>query len=349
LCKMVPWIDSENDIILEENVNSGHFRYKGDSHSPIISIKKFRQLDGGYKHNVERVGDGSIITLFDKTPFPKNPQDVVCPHFLELKWANGCNYDCAWCYLNGTFRFRPMGKCPYMKDKEKVISHVGAFLDFVRIPSLLNSGELSDSLVFEGNGFAISENILPMFKEQKRHKILLLSKSDQIHKLLKSEAQGQTIASFTVNAFVVSKRWEKKAPSPKRRLTAAKKLSENGFQVRLRIDPVVPIKNWEKTYLELIDHVFSKLTPERITMGSLRGLQSTINHSDDKSWVAYLDDKSNWGKKVRFDKRKEMFETIIGYMESEYSFNNVGLCKETIEMWSALGMDYKKIRCNCIC
>jgi spore photoproduct lyase len=35
-------------------------------------------------------------------------------------------------------------------------------------------------------------------------------------------------------------------------------------------------------------------------------------------------------------------------MEKEYSFKKVGLCKETIEMWNALGLDYKKIRCNCI-
>jgi len=36
---------------------------------------------------VKQVADGSIIKRFDKTPYPVKPTDVVCPHFLELKWA----------------------------------------------------------------------------------------------------------------------------------------------------------------------------------------------------------------------------------------------------------------------
>lgn len=345
---MVSWVRQESDIVLEEDRDAGYVRYKGAAGSPVISLRKYKQLDGRSRQCVERVGDGSIITLFDKTPYPVGPEDVVCPHFLELKWANGCNYDCSWCYLNGTFRFRPMGKCPHMKDKTKVLEHVESFVDYVRIPSIVNSGELSDSLVFEGNGFAISDTILPLFKEQNRHKILLLTKSDQVNKVLNSEAEEQTIVSFTVNAFDVSKRWERKAPTPQKRLDAAEKICEGGFETRLRIDPIVPVDGWEKKYKQLLDHIFSKIVPERITLGSLRGLNSTIIHSEDKSWVEYLDDRSNWGKKVSFDKRKEIFETLIDYLKDEHSYTNIGLCKETKEMWKALGMDYKKIRCNCV-
>ena len=65
---------------------------------------------------VDKIKDGSIIKLFDRTPEPKNPTDVVCPHFYELKWANGCNFNCAWCYLNGTYRFLSRGKKPHLKD-----------------------------------------------------------------------------------------------------------------------------------------------------------------------------------------------------------------------------------------
>ena len=86
-----------------------------------IKYKEYFSLSGNKQLLVQQVGDGSIIKRFDKTPFPKNPSDVICPHFLELKWANGCRFDCAWCYLNGTMRFRPMGKAPYLKDKKKIL------------------------------------------------------------------------------------------------------------------------------------------------------------------------------------------------------------------------------------
>ena len=31
-----------------------------------------------------------------------------------------------------------------------------------------------------------------------------------------------------------------------------------------------------------------------------------------------------------------------------YDYQKVALCKETVDMWNRLGMDYKKIKCNCV-
>ncbi len=83
-------------------------------------------------------------------------------------------------------------------------------------------------------------------------------------------------------------------------------------------------------------------------MGSLRGLQSTINGCTDKSWVKYLGESSNWGKKIDFKTRYMIYLIILNQLKSKYGFNKVALCKETVEMWNALKMDYRKIRCNCI-
>ncbi|MDP2816083.1 MAG: hypothetical protein Q8O19_05330, partial [Rectinemataceae bacterium] len=54
-----------------------------------------------------KIGDGSIVALFDKTPPVKGPNDVHCPHFWELKYANGCHYDCQWCLDGATLILRP--------------------------------------------------------------------------------------------------------------------------------------------------------------------------------------------------------------------------------------------------
>jgi len=312
-----------------------------------IELKNTISLNNNIQPTFSKVADGSIITLFDKTPFPEKDDDVVCPHFIELKWANGCNFDCAWCYLNGTLRFRPMKKKPYLKDKEKIIKHIKTFIQQTELPSLLNSGELSDSLLFEGTKNSISF-IINLFKGQDKHKLLILTKSNKIDGILNSNSQDVLIASFSINAFKVSERWEKDAPSSKDRILAAKKLNDNGYPVRVRIDPIIPIKDWEVQYKELVDYLFDNLTPEIITMGSLRGLQSTINNSKDRSWIKYLDDRSNWGKKVSFEKRIKMYKTIIKYLDTEYNYRDIGLCKETKKMWDNLGMDYKNIKCNCV-
>ena len=313
-----------------------------------IEYKNIRSLNGRITQRFSKVGDGSIITLFDKTPYPEGDNDVVCPHFVELKWANGCDFNCSWCYLNGTFRFRPMGKKPYPKDVDKIQGHLLNYFQQVNVRSLLNSGELSDSLAFEKNGYAITENIIPLFKSQKKHKLLLLTKSANIKKLLKAEAQERVIVSFSLNAFDVARRWEKGAPGPKQRISAAKKLQDAGYTIRVRIDPIVPVENWESSYKDMIEHLFDNIEPERITIGSLRGLQSTINNSKDRSWVEYLDESSNWGKKIGFEKRAEMYLAIIDHLRREYQYKRIGLCKETVGMWKKIGLDHKKIRCNCI-
>jgi len=313
-----------------------------------VHTKEYEMLDGTRKTLVERVGDGSIITRFDKTPVPRGPDDVVCPHFLELKWATGCPYSCAWCYLQGTFRFLDYGKKPRPKAFTRVQDHLQAFFegDGIR-PEILNSGELSDSMITEGRVRPFSLFVTDLFKAQDTHKILFVTKSPEIGNLLEAGDPKKAIVSFSINAEKVAKRWEK-APPVKQRIEAAGLLKDAGFEVRLRIDPMVPVEGWEKSYGALLESVFSRLTPERITIGSLRGLQSTINNSKDKSWTEYLDERSNWGKKIGAEKRKEMYTSLVTSLRESHGFRKVAFCKETVQMWKDMGMNYRTIRCNCV-
>jgi len=316
-----------------------------------IKCREYVTLDGIREVLVQQVSDGSIIKRFDKTPPPNDAEDVICPHFLELKWGYGCPYQCAWCYLQGTLRFLPTKTRPVVKDYSRISSHLESFFDFTGnngyIPELLNSGELADSLMWENDENPFSEFVVPLFESQNKHKVLFLSKSENVHNLIKLDSD-RLVPSFTLNASSVSKNWEKYAPSLEKRIGAAKLLSDSGYPIRIRIDPIVPIKNWENEYSNLIYDIFSKFQPERITLGSLRGLQSTINNAHDKSWIAYLSERSNWGKKINSETRTNMYYFILNYLSDAYSYNEVAFCKETKSIWRKLNKDYTKIKCNCV-
>ncbi len=320
---------------------------KSKSNSTIVK-SIYLMLNGNRSSIVQQVGDGSIITRFDRTPLPTKDTDIVCPHFLELKWAYGCPFDCAWCYLKGTFRFHPTKTKPVFKDLSKIELHTRAFLEEVEKPEILNTGEIADSLMGESLNTPFSKFIIPMFEKQNKHKVLFLTKSDNIKNLLEISPHNQVIVSFSLNANEVAKKWESGAPSVDRRIEASRKLNEAGYEVRVRIDPMVPVPEWEKLYLELAEKIFSSFVPSRITLGSLRGLQTTINGSTDKSWLQYLKENSNWGKKIDFSIRRNMYATLISFLKENYNYTDIGLCKETVEMWRSLGMDYRKIKCNCI-
>jgi len=324
-------------------------------------LKEYLLLNGSRKLLVQQIGDGSIIKRFDTTPYPKNLNDIVCPHYLELKWAIGCPFNCAWCYLQGTLRFQPRWKRPTFKFSresydinpyEKIERHVRAFFRVIlpgKVREVLNTGELADSLMYETVEKPFSKFIIPLFESQKTHKVLFLTKSNYVKNLLEIEKHDQTIISFSLNSYKVAARWEK-APSVQERLKAAKAVFEAGYEVRLRIDPIVPwpANSWKKDYCQLIDDIFKNLYPERITLGSLRGLQSTINFAKDKSWTIFLKETSKWGKRIPFKTRFETFKTIIDYLENEYGYSAFALCKEPRIMWESLVMDWKKCKCNCV-
>jgi len=312
---------------------------------PKIHFDNYINFNGDQNSLVSRVGDGAIIKRFDKTPIPEKSNDVVCPHFLELKWAYGCPFKCAWCYLQGTFRFLKTKTQPVIKERSLVENAIMSFFECNSPPEMLNTGEVGDSLMEEGSN-PFTKFAIQLFEEQNRHKILFLTKSDKIHHLLEIPDHKQTVISFSVNSNLVAEKWEVGAPSIEKRLSAAKNLYDSGYEVRLRIDPIVPIVGWETAYKELIDKILEGFNPARITLGSLRGLQSTINNSRDRSWVEYLGERSNWGRKVAFKTRLENFSCIRDYL-CDYGYTNLGLCKETIEMWDALNMNWKNIKCNC--
>lgn len=297
---------------------------------------------------LKKINDGSIITRFDKTPIPQRASDVVCPHFLELKWAYGCPFDCSWCYLKGTFRFKPDGLTPVFKNIDKIKNHTDTFLSNVKTPELLNTGEISDSLMGEHLNPPFSQFIIQLFAKQNKHKVLFVTKSINIKNILQLPSAKQAVFSFSLNSLPAAEKWEKRAPSPVKRLDAAKKLYDRGYSVRVRVDPIVPIKNWEKHYEELIDNIFDRFVPERITLGSLRGLQSTINGTEDKSWTVYLKEYSNWGKKIDLKMRSRIYSYLIEYLASRYKYDKIALCKESVEVWEKLGLDWKNIKCNCL-
>lgn len=324
----------------------------------MIHIAEYETLDGQVKSLVTRVDDGSIIVRFDKTPTPRTNEDIVCPHFLELKWALGCPFSCAWCYLQGTMRMYARKKRPTYRlavYEANPYAHVErALRQLFRLsypdePELLNAGELSDALMSEREPFPFTRFAVPLFETQNRYRLLLLSKAPWVENLVEMGPHRQTIVSFSLNAAPVAKRWEK-APPVQHRIEAAARLVQVGYEVRVRVDPIVPYPDddWLVGYFHLLDEIFARFRPSRITLGSLRGLQSTINAASDRTWVDYLDKPSPWGRRIAEGVRLEAFGHIIEHLQTRYGYFQVALCKEPVNVWETLRMDWQHCQCNCV-
>jgi spore photoproduct lyase len=302
----------------------------------------------------------SYISFFYKTP-----KNIVCPHFWLLKPFIGCPYECSYCYLQGTF----FGdKKPKLKDLEKMVKTLKEFFSWsssIGINLLLCVGELADCLAIPKWTEIFLEKTIPIMEKYPGNKLLFLSKAgkDNIYPLLDDDQLKKfLIVSFSVNPQKVVEKFERRTACLKDRLEAMRMIQKKGYKIRIRIDPMIPIENWEFHYSELTKAIFDefKLKPERITIGSLRGLKKTMFYAKDKSWISYLDEKekTGWGLKIRKDLRISLYATVLEEIRKHGFNEHLALCKETPDIWEILAKknllpfpgsspSWENVRCNC--
>ena len=309
------------------------------------------------------------IRLFNKTP-----EGVVCPHFHILSWARGCPYRCSYCYLSLTHRIQ--GNTPHFYSWQRIEKAINKFFAGHQEPALLNTGELADSLMNP----RLMELICDKFEQQSTHKVLLLSKGCHISPYYKGlnlardtaidflcrKKYKQTIVSFSVNAHEFAELYEKGAPNIYNRLLCAYLLQCAGYGVRLRIDPIIPIRplnavgySWKTAYRDHVKFILRTMhvTPARITIGTPRwfpALPYWLKRAgrNDNFFDNFSDNKELCcDRRYRLKNRVEVDEWMIRTLRRYGYKGPIALCKETVDVWNRLrfnlGMLTEEIRCNC--
>jgi len=294
------------------------------------------------------------------------PDDrIICPHFDRLKLAsNGCFYQCDWCYLKLTYRaafpFITI-RAQYDKIKEQLHKRLSQTTD----PIIFSTGELADSLSMEHLTGAGRE-FIPWIGNTENGYLFMLTKSDNVNDILDMPHNNRTIIAWSMNNEMVSRKFEIGAPPFERRLSAAVKVQKAGYPLRIRLDPIVPFEGWRDAYSETIKQIFSKITPERITLGTLRFEEGFYNMRNsiftsgpelpnflENMQPMFTAKKFRGSKKPKSGKysftEKKRLE-IFGFIRTEirkYSDCKIALCKESSSVWKKLKMPLS--RCSCVC
>lgn len=303
--------------------------------------------------------------------FEIDDKRMACPEFAKLKWANnGCYFHCDWCFLKATYR----ANMPYLTARaqyEEIERQLERKLQNSPGPVMFNSGELADSLGMDHVTNAAA-HFISWFGEQKKKRgngyLFLLTKSDQVGHILGLPHNGRTIIAWSLNAPDVSRRFEKGAPSFQRRLEAARQCQEAGYQVRVRLDPIVPVPGWEDMYADAISKIYPAIKPERITLGTLRFEKKFFDNREHLVSKALLDHMKRMGPMftaMKIEQKNEKTKTSSGkfsFPEDErikiFTFAKkeirkhsprakIALCKESAAVWQAVGLDPS--RCRCVC
>lgn len=133
------------------------------------------------------------------------------------------------------------------------------------------SGYDCDSLAYEPISRFVTA-FLPFFAQHPSAILELRTKSIQIRALMSTPAIPNCIVAFSLAPQQLVAAYEAGTPSLIKRLRAMQALAQAGWQVGIRLDPLIWHADWKAQYAQLIDQL-SILPPSSvhsITLGTLR-------------------------------------------------------------------------------
>ena len=203
--------------------------------------------------------------------------------------------------------------------------------------------------------------MLPVFVKNKhlKHKWLRLTKTNNVKHLIGLEHENTMILSYSLNPQKVANLFETNLQTTIKERIAAATLAQNtgGYPSRVRIDPIIPIDNWKKLYIDfLIEMKELNFIPERFSLGVYRVLKRSkiTNKILDLEFAIPIDgledaDESKEQRRLRIPlkQRIEIYSFIIEEIKKIFPNSEIGLCKETKALRDSLGYTDDNKTCNC--
>jgi len=181
-----------------------------------------------------------------------------------------CLYDCRYCFLQGMYR---SANYVFFVNFETFESGIDAILKTeTATQASFFSGYDCDSLALESiSGFA--GHFVPFFQDRPGAELELRTKSIHTGSLEKTDPVPNIITAFTMTPDPIARKIEHGAPPFSRRLNRVRSLSQQGWMVGIRLDPLIPWPGFEAFYTGMLDEIFSQVSVDKIhsvTLGPMR-------------------------------------------------------------------------------
>lgn len=177
-----------------------------------------------------------------------------------------CLYDCRYCFLQGMYSSANyvlfVNYEDFLTDIQSKIAEIN------NEPAWFFSGYDCDSLAMDGMTQFCSV-FLPAFKKEPNAFLELRTKSVNITPLLHTNPCQNIVTAFSFTPQEISSQIEPGVPSVSSRIEAMKKLTSHGWQVGLRIDPLIECTEFNQRYEGLFNDIFSAIPEQSIHSVSL--------------------------------------------------------------------------------
>lgn len=301
-------------------------------------------------------------------------ETTLCPtHWHDLAIGSGvCSLACRSCFLLLTHRsFKDPHRHLLYENCDELVAAARAWLlaPERRRAEVLGIGiDRSDSLLYEG-AVAYVRELAPAFGDpvQNPHgcRMVLLTKSANSRYLeeVAWEHRPFIIVTFSLNPQGIADLWEGQWPEDGARIPppiaarigAAKHAQDLGYEVRVRIDPILWPEGYAAQYAEFVEQVgMAGVHPMLWTMGCYREKSAQLDLWRDKwglpplGWepprAEFVQDGTH--QRIPPAQRVALYRTVGAAIREWYPQARLGLCKETTTVWNELG--WRPRLCNCL-
>ena len=266
-------------IFIENNVFE-HFRTKKILNiikaRNIIRINHYGEIFNRNKQNFRIQKDSLNYIIAAKKnnlviPIPPSTTSVKGFYFSHMY---NCIYDCDYCFLQGHFNSAYHVYFINYEDFGKAISNESMK---TKTKIWFFSGYDCDSLASEKiTGFA--EYFVPFFSKLQNCMLEIRTKSSRTTELLKIKPNSNVVCAFSLNPQNLIDLFEKGTPNLSSRIQSIKLLSENGWKIGLRFDPLILTEASKEDYLELFELAVNCIPKNNIHSVSLGSLRLSESH-----------------------------------------------------------------------
>ena len=306
---------------------------------------------------------GNFVKPWD----PGTDDESYCPaHWGDIAIGRGaCGFRCRACFLMLTHRV-------FCDPSRHVLYENGDDFERAVRKELNRPGvnlglgiDCSDSLLYEGV-IGHARRLIPLFADAAKNphgrKLIILTKSVNV-RYLEGLPTANVLVTFSLNPEPIADLWEGKwndgtriTPPVADRLAASARAREMGFEVRWRVDPILPVDGWEDTYRAFFnDAAATGHLPTRITLGTYREMGRSLLTISAKwglppmEWLPTGLTKNGSHYHLPARQRIPIYRELTRLIECAWRDRGqtpiVALCKETRGVRAALGIDHS--HCNC--
>ena len=296
----------------------------------VIIINRFNEVFNkrNQSFKLQKLNPALILAKKHNNLFHKTPENygIGNKYNYYFSYMYNCLFDCKYCFLQGMYSSANYVIFVNYEDYYEEIKKISIANKEKKITFF--SGYDCDSLAFE----PISNFMYYLIKKTSKLQNIELEirTKSTYNKIFLKNIFKNIIIAYSLTPERLSKKYEKGVPSLDKRLKIIKKLSNLGWKLGLRFDPIIIYDGWKEDYKSLFIKVFKNIDLNNlhsVTFGKLRFpetiFKQLIKENISESLFFNLENKNNIYQNGNKNEIEYFLkENLTKYVEEEKIFFN---------------------------